>query len=320
MLKKVRKIVVYVLCLLVVGGNRSIVYAQNQEETTYQVYDMETGSVQTCFFADVPSCDQDSVEGYFPNGIETIESGNDGISLMAVVGTDNRTVVSNTAIGPYCNTVFITASYNNGKTYRGSGFMIGPNAVCTAAHVVYSAADGGYPTSVTVVPAKNGTSEPYGSETISASANNLVVSSNYISNNGPDHDWAIVKLSSNLGNLTGWLGLKWQTASYNSTYVYNTGYPTVVNGIDVSSAHQMYVGTGVIMQSNTYTLKGTWDASGGNSGGPVFANYSGSGYTAIGILTSGSNDSTFGNHYPDAYSTATRITKQLYDLMVSYRE
>lgn len=56
-----------------------------------------------------------------------------------------------------------------------------------------------------------------------------------------------------------------------------------------------------------------------NSGDPVYAYYDSTGYTAIGILTSDSEDTTFGESYPDAYSTVTRITEDLFNLFVHYR-
>ena len=166
-----------------------------------------------------------------------------------------------------------------------------------------------------VVPAKNGTTEPYGSDTVTAS--NLVVSSEFIYNNDAHHDWAIVELNSDLGNSTGWLGLKWQITSYNGSTVHNTGYPASVN--NTPDGTHMYCGVGLVQSSQTYIFIGDWDASAGNSGGPVLSYYTDLGYTAIGILTSGSDVNNDGSAYPVAYSTATRITQNLYNLFVSYR-
>ena len=120
--------------------------------------------------------------------------------------------------------------------YLGTGFILGPSAV-----------------------------EPYGSESVSVSADNVVVSTGFINSPGPDDDWAVIELSTDIGNTTGWLGLRWQSNTYNGTSVTNTGY------------------------------------------------------TAIGILTSGSSDNTFNQEYPTAYSTATRIIQEMYNLFVTYR-
>jgi len=54
---------------------------------------------------------------------------------------------------PYSGVVYVESTFSNGLTYTGTGFMVGPNDVLTASHVIYSASDGGVATSVTVSPA-----------------------------------------------------------------------------------------------------------------------------------------------------------------------
>lgn len=308
-----------VLAAIILISNNTFVYAGNQvneSNSDYQIYNISSGEISYYSFRDLPVSDDGGYSpGYYPNGYEEILV--QDASPMAIVGEDNRQKVQNTAVGPYCNTVYIETTYSNGNTYIGTGFVLGPKAIATAAHCLYNSDRGGYAASVKVVPAKNGNKEPYGSVLVTASADNLIVSSDFIKSSGPNHDWGIILLDTNLGDKTGWLGLKWQSDSYTNTAVYNTGYPAVVNGQDSGKA--MYVGTGTVKTSSDNTFKGTWDASAGNSGGPVYAYYSDSGYTAIGILTSGSQDSTNGSSFPLAYSTATRITKDMYNLFVQYR-
>lgn len=194
--------------------------------------------------------------------------------------------------------------------------MIGPSAIATAGHCVYDKKYG-FASYVEVFPAKNGSTEPYPS----ARSSNILVSTAYVFNGLVNDDWAVVELNSKVGNQTGWLGLKWQTASYNGQFVYNTGYPTgtgAPSGQNSSNPY-MYRGTGYIKESNTYTLKGNWDSTGGNSGGPVFAYYSDTGYTVIGIVTNGSATSTDGSNYPTAFTTATRITETVFNVFKSYQ-
>lgn len=203
------------------------------------------------------------------------------------------------------------------REYRGTGFVLGSNAVATAAHVIYNGETGKYPDSVKVVPAKNGSVEPYGSVGVAtAQGKNLIVSSGFISNPGPDHDWGIILLDTDIGSKTGWMGIRWQSASYNNLQVWNTGYPTIVDG--ESAGKKMYVGTGAVRDCTENQFQGTWDASRGNSGGPVFGYYS-DGDTVIGIFTSGSKEINDGSAYPEAHSTATRITKEMFDLFMLYR-
>ena len=65
------------------------------------------------------------------------------------------------------------------------------------------------------------------------------------------------------------------------------------------------------------TARGDWDASGGNSGGPVFIYDSSLGYTAIGILTGGGDDGPI--YDLDTYTLATTITSDMLSLFLEYR-
>ncbi|MDD6032891.1 MAG: trypsin-like serine protease [Oscillospiraceae bacterium] len=233
---------------------------------------------------------------------------------MAVIDADRRTRVHSTASEPYKSTVYLRADFSNGTYKIGSGFMIGPSALVTAAHCVYESGVGRAET-VSVIPAKDGPIHPYGS----ARSAEILVSPRYPATGNVVEDWAVVKLRAPLGKETGWLGLRWQRASYRGTAVYNTGYPSAATTAGQSDNRYMFVGTGCIRESRGGILKGDWDATEGNSGGPVFAYYGDTGYTAIGILTNGSAVGTDGSSYPAAYTLATRITKEMYELFMTYR-
>ena len=301
------------------------------ESSDYVRYDFESGATSYHSFYEVPNAIGDAdyaiSPGYFPNGTEY----NDGnlASPAAIVGSaDNRVHITNTTVGPYCNTVYIYAQYtHNGVSYRGigSGFVIGPSAVATAAHCVYHATYG-IADSIYIVPAKNGTLEPYGRETIDdpVIGENVIISTDYLQSGSSADDWAVIELDSQVGNQTGWLGIRWQSASYNNTYVYNTGYPAEVTGYEQDDVDRdMFLGTGYVRYSAAKYLCGDWDATGGNSGGPVYIYNSDTGYTLIGILTAGSGTDTDFNDYGlgdgEAYTYATRITQDIYNLFVSYR-
>ena len=231
-------------------------------------------------------------------------------------------------MNPYCNTVYIYAQYtHNGVSYRGigSGFVIGPSAVATAAHCVYHATYG-IADSIYIVPAKNGTLEPYGRETIDdpVIGESVIISTDYLQSGSSADDWAVIELDSQVGNQTGWLGIRWQSASYNNTYVYNTGYPAEVTGYEQDDVDRdMFFFFFYVRYSAAKYLCGDWDATGGNSGGPVYIYNSDTGYTLIGILTAGSGTDTDFNDYGlgdgEAYTYATRITQDIYNLFVSYR-
>ncbi|BBK31340.1 V8-like Glu-specific endopeptidase [Stella humosa] len=128
---------------------------------------------------------------------------------MAIIGFDDRLRVGlfvDTAYYPFSTVVSITATFPNGKSYIGSGAMIGANDVLTAGHVLFSPADGGYATSVTVIPGRYGWYEPYGRVTgRSIQVDPTFVGERAFTSLAENHDYGIITLSSNLGNYTGWL-------------------------------------------------------------------------------------------------------------------
>lgn len=221
--------------------------------------------------------------------------------------------VSDATTGRYRNTVRILARGEDGGTGYGTGFMIGPAAVATAAHCVYGEnfGDDCIPTSITVIPAPYYEANP-SNPSISATATGFIVNGNWTNDFDPEYDWAIIKLNANIGNNVGWLGLRYQESSYNNTSIRVQGYPARING---NFNTTMYYTDGTITGSQTRTLRSNNTCTaGGMSGGPVNFYISGNGYTAIAILRGAAPAGS------PTYNVFTRITEELYDDFVSYRD
>ncbi len=201
---------------------------------------------------------------------------------------------------PYKSIVYISYKRNN-KTYRASGFVIGPAAIITSAHALYN--DGVYAEDITVTPAKANLREPYGT----AKCKNIVINSNWINENDYNYDWAIIELNYNIGLSVGWLGIESKADSYNNTPFYAIGYP---KSVDSETEFTMYKICGTISDSKKHTLTSS-DAtgSGGMSGGPVYYYNQKTGYTAFGIISGSMNKE----------STFIRFTPELFNLISSYR-
>ncbi len=202
--------------------------------------------------------------------------------------------------GQYRNTVYISFKRNN-QNYRASGFMIGPAAVVTSGHVLYSG--GNYSTNIVVTPAKANSSAPYGT----AEYSGVVVNSEWADNGNSNYDWGIIELETNMGDNVGWLGLETKTTSYNNKAIMANGYPGKVNN---QPKQTMYKTNGTITSSNTYTLlSNNTPGAKGMSGGPVYYYKSEGGYTAIGLVmgATSNGDTAF-----------IRITRNLFDLLSSY--
>ena len=283
----------------------------------YISYDLEDKTMTYHSYDELPDREITYLPGYFPEGAEPISP---PVSPNAVIGNDSRTRVNPTNVGPYCNTVYLEATFSDGAVGKATGFMLGPSAVLTAGHCVYNDEHGGLATSVLIIPARNGSSEPYGRTT----ASGLVVNPDYIAAVTADdieeqfnNDWAIVELNDDLGTQTGWLGLQANGAYINAS-VYNTGYPKPGTAeAQNDSQSYMLLGTGYVMNIYPDTFRGTWDASDGNSGGPVFLYDYSRGYTAIGILTGGLGGGPM--YDSNNYTLATTITSDMLSLFLEYR-
>lgn len=246
---------------------------------------------------------------YVPDTLSSIPPSD--ISVAADFG-DWHTVSDATA-GRYRNTVRILARGENGGIGYGTGFMIGPAAVATAAHCVYNEGFGDdcIPTSITVIPAPYYEANP-SNPSISATATGFIVSSKWTNDFVPEYDWAIIKLNANIGNNVGWLGLRYQESSYNNTSIRVQGYPFSVSGVFNTI---MYYTDGTITGSEARTLRSNNTCtSEGMSGGPVNFYLSGNGYTAIALLRGAAPAGS------PTHNVFTRITEELYDDFVSYRD
>lgn len=282
-----------------------------------RVYDCETG--------------EESIEVFHPIGnvpleIEDVSTDlpdvDDGGGISPqIVGTDDRVRVTTTTVAPYSYTCYMYNVYKDGtKSKPYSGFMIGRSTAVTAGHCI--TIDEQPIDYVVVIPGKNGDYHPYGE----AYSTKIAISDGYFVDGNPEDDWAVMKLDRNIGSQSKWAQLKCKAGSYNGTAVENIGYPGKSGyPLQNNDSSNMIRGKGTIRSSsgNIFNrgrelMKGDWDASKGNSGGPVIANDSSDGRVVIGILTYGSTIS--GQPYGDnsCYSAATRISSDMYEIFMSY--
>jgi V8-like Glu-specific endopeptidase len=200
----------------------------------------------------------------FEYSLETL-SPNDDLNKRATPAVNNRQIVSNPNLFPYRASVLIICDFRtkNGGTVRGhgSGSIIGSNKVVTAAHVIYDR-ELGWATTVRVYPAvKNNSTDfnmSYGGVYytfggyIQSSDNSLAAQ---------QRDVGLIKLTSHLGNSTGWFG--YTTAK--TSYLRLNGYD---GDIDGGRSLVTRFGTNAWIESGI--LKYPWVTVGGSSGGGVY--------------------------------------------------
>ncbi|MEK5100564.1 serine protease [Cytobacillus sp. FSL M8-0252] len=226
------------------------------------------------------------------------------IEPFSIIGADNRTKISNTTSYPNRAIVKINALFPNDLTtvYGCTGFMVSPDTVVTAGHCIYSHDDGGWAEIVNVAPGRNGNSYPYGTHTMET----LYSVTGWTRDENASYDYGAIKLSSNVGNNTGWLGFR----SYTSVVGLNasvTGYPCD------KPTGTMWTHAGPIEFQQSYQIRYNMDTYGCQSGSPVYRNYTDTGQTAVGIHAYGTSPSANMNK-------GTRITQAVFDNINDWKD
>lgn len=190
---------------------------------------------------------------------------------------------------PNNDVCYITVDIN-GASYRGSGVIIGPHTVLTAAHMVYDGDTGANATSVSVFP---GYSAAVDASTSQAVTGTTAIHHFSIASTGGSetqasstYDFAIIDFSTTFSS---WCGVE---TGYAGGTVTVTGYPAYP-GADQSGAqsYRQWTTNGTVSVDNNYNVLnyGTLSTNSGNSGGPLLVSSTGSGTpdTVVGVVSTG---------------------------------
>lgn len=224
---------------------------------------------------------------------------------MALIGADSRTRIQDTATPPYCYVVHLRSRFRNGTALTGTGFLVGLSTVVTAWHCVFQPGGVGLAVSAVVTPGKNGEQEPFGcAQAVKAFGGGAQTGAER-------DDWAVLTLSRPLGKKTGYFNLPAEPLRLARASVRCVGYPSPATcRIQETAQGLAFESEGRVRAAKRLLMRGDWDATSGNSGGPVFVYEPGLGYTAVGILTGGS-PGVGGQHYPRSYTSALRLPQAL---------
>lgn len=227
-----------------------------------------------------------------------------------IIGDDDRNIVEETTRVPYRYIGRIETRFENSSTYNiGTGFLVGKSAVLTAAHCVYSKSK--TITTITFIPGKNGTSNPYGKFT----ATKIHVPQKYKDalaaddgTNAAKYDYALIELGSPIGSSLGYFAL----GGYNTVFNTETlvGTKVTVAGYPGQSGDKLYRHKSNILSFNAegYMMYYDIDTTGGQSGSPVIK-YDNGNYYVVGIHRAGGTNSNKGRY----------ITKNVYELVNKYQ-
>lgn len=223
----------------------------------------------------------------------------EGAPPESVCGRDDRVEVSNTTSAPWRWICKLIITFPNGARGGCTGWFIGPKAVMTAGHCVYSRANGGWARQIEVIPGMRGASRPYGSM-IGTTFRSVT---GWTSNANPNYDYGCIILpNASLGNQVGWFGFAALTdTSLNNLLANNSGYPG-----DKPTGTQWF-NAGRITNVTARKLYYMLDTYGGQSGSPTWRFLNGQRH-AVGI-----------HAYGGCPNSSTRIITDVFNNMMAWR-
>lgn len=195
----------------------------------------------------------------------------DHVESRGIIGQDDRDPVTNVSESPYCKVVKMKMTFENEqgqvKNTQGTGFIVGPNLVITAAHVIVYPEYGFWPVSCNVYTEYLNDST-YEEE--SSVIEYIIHKEMYDhSANRTNYDWAILRTDSDIGNRQGWFGFgfHYTFSNFVDTDIKTVGFP----GDLPTTPSAMYECDGKITACPTkYLAYHNADTRGNQSGSPIY--------------------------------------------------
>ncbi|MBC1935089.1 hypothetical protein HCA69_01835 [Listeria grandensis] len=237
--------------------------------------------------------------------LPTIDGSTSTKTSQNILQNDDSTVIDDTTIEPYKYSAQLLLNYD-GRMYRASAFSIGHSAFMTNAHAVFK--NNEFPTSCTVIPARNNASNPFGMSEV----RNIVLSPMY-NQTGilGEHDWAIIETADDLSASVGYPAIFHPpTDNVTDLPIAMYGYPASIDGVE---NNQMFQSIGKILGESPSKLlfNHTAFSSPGHSGSPIYVTNGTSTPALVGINTGTAANNLF---------VGRRIDAQLVKIIEWYRD
>ena len=223
-----------------------------------------------------------------------------GLHLSYPFPPDDRVKIEDTNIYPWSTICKLYITTKDNVVFIGSGAMIDEFHILTAGHCVYIHDHGGWAKDILIIPGMGGSYEPFGR----THAAHLRTFTGWIESELVAHDLAVVTLQNHLGDQTGWMGRK--TAAANDpiyTGVLNlAGYPG-----DLDDGEFLYFDSDMGEDATEYNHWFWMDATGGQSGSPVWQDDGGE-YYILSVFAYEYLGGTYANF-------GTRLNQDKYDMI-----
>ncbi|MEK0081667.1 trypsin-like serine protease [Geminicoccaceae bacterium SYSU G07066] len=221
----------------------------------------------------------------------------DRVSSETVIGPDTRTRIFATTAAPW------RAIGRIENEARCTGTLIGSRYVLTAGHCVYDLAREAFYPGFRFAPARNGSKTPYGV----IGWKKAITTLGYMSQGLRDFDFALIVLSQDVGNRTGWFRYGWKDPM--PLYgIAIDGYPA-----DKPPGTMWHAGCKLAPPTGRHTQRLYYpcDTSGGMSGSAIYARLAGGSPIVYGIHGYGVDGT--------GLNSGVRITRFVYDKLRTWQ-
>jgi V8-like Glu-specific endopeptidase len=180
-----------------------------------------------------------------------------------ILNADDRTAVTDPTTLPW-RTIGQIRAWWGAQGFTGTGVLVAPDQVLTAAHCVYRANLGGWAGDVTFTPARVGKTPPFGT----ARAIRYAVPRGYTQSQDEAHDVVLVTLDQPIGNETGLMEVAGATQDQydpGGALLHSAGYPADKPGSMYAVSGSVVSGAG---SDSVWQID--LDATFGQSGSPIW--------------------------------------------------
>jgi glutamyl endopeptidase len=167
---------------------------------------------------------------------------------------------------PWRSICWLIIKRENGAESLGTGWLAGPSLLVTAGHCLFDPENGGHASTVTAIPASNGTHAPYGTW----QGTHMETHPAWMASQDPRHDYGFLDLAvsqngGQLGQQVGWFGFSvLEDDQIKNLLVNIAGYPAN------KASGTMWYNADRLVGGDTNFLNYMLETEAGESGGPVF--------------------------------------------------